>query len=459
MNRMSWIAVSAVAVVALLLGLGVGFRLALRVAPDRSVTDGAAGAAQEKKPLYYRHPMKPGVTSPVPAKDEMGMDYVPVYADGAGPAESAGTVEIDPVTVQNIGVRTALARKEILGRTVRAVGRVDYNEERLSRLHPKVEGWVEKLFVNETGKPVKKGDMLLSIYSPTLVASQQEYLLAIKNFEILKESPFEDVRRGAGDLLASARRRLELLDIPPHQLRELTERQVVMKNLHIQSPFSGIVMKIGVREGDYVSPMTELYMLADLSRVWVYVNVYEYELPWVAVGDPAEMTVAAVPGRTFRGKVTYIYPYMEKKTRTIRIRLEFENSDGKLKPDMFANVVLRTGRKVPAVVIPSEALVRSGRRVQVFVEREAGKFEPREVTPGVSSDGLTQILAGIDPGERVVTSGQFLIDSESKLQEATAKMMKALAAAGEAGASKDSMEDLKMDEASGEGSEKKPPAP
>ena len=384
---------------------------------------------KERKILFYRNPMNPAITSPVPAQDEMGMDYIPVYADDEGDsAEPAGTVRIDPVTVQNIGVRTARAERRTLSKSIHAVGRIAYNEERLARLHPKTEGWISELYIDKTGEQVSKDTILLSFYSPQLVSTQQEYLLALKNYETLKDSPFDDIRKGAEELVRSARERLELLDVPEHQIVDLEKTRKIKKNLHIHSPFDGIVMNVGVRDGQYVTPATELYMLADLSKVWVYVDVYENELPWIEEGDRAEMTVQAIPGKIFKGKVTYIYPYMESKTRTNRIRLEFDNPDLKLKPDMFAEVTLRAGRQIDAVVVPSEAIVRSGTSEQLFVVRAPGKFEPRKVTLGVSSDGLTQILSGVEPGEEVVTSSQFLIDSESKLKEATAKMMEAMSA-------------------------------
>ncbi len=379
---------------------------------------------KERKPLFYRHPMNPSITSPVPAKDEMGMDYIPVYADGDSAAdEPAGTVRIDPVTVQNIGVRTARAEQRVLTRKVRTAARVSYDEEHLARLHPKVEGWIEKMRVDKTGEQVKKDEILLSIYSPQLVASQEEYLLAIKNCRQLKNSPFEDIRRGAAELVQSARQRLELLDMAEHQIRELEKSSKIKRYVHIHSPFDGVVIKVGAREGQFVTPKTELYNIADLSRVWVYVDVFEDELPWVKVGDEAEMRVAAIPGRVFRGRITYIYPYFESKTRTVKVRMEFDNRHGLLKPDMFADVTIHAGRQVNAVVVPEEAIVRSGSRELVFVVRGPGKFEPRVVKVGVSSGGWTQILSGVKPGEEVVTSAQFLIDSESKLREATAKML------------------------------------
>jgi len=384
---------------------------------------------KERKILFYRNPMNPDVTSPVPAKDAMGMDYVPVYADaGSGTKEPAGMVRIDPVTEQNIGVRTKVVEKQTISRTIRAVGRVDYDEERIARLHPKTEGWIEKLYIEKTGEKVEKGTILLEIYSPQLVSSQQEYLLALSTLQTLKDSPYEDIRRGAEDMVRTSRERLELLDVPEHQIRELEESRKIKKTLHIHSTFRGIALNIGIREGLYVTPMTELFMLVDLSRVWVYADIYEDELPWVKTGDEVIMQVKGIPGRTFTGQLTYIYPYAESKTRTIKVRLVFDNPEMLLKPDMFATVTIHAESQKDAVVIPSEAVVRSGMREQVFVVRSPGKFEPREVKLGVSSGGLVQVIDGLKPGEEIVTSSQFLIDSESKLREATAKMIESAAA-------------------------------
>ncbi len=382
---------------------------------------------ESRRILFYRNAMNPAVTSPAPAKDEMGMDYVPVYADEDGSGdEPDGTVKIDPVTVQNIGVRTARAERRTLARTVQAVARVEYDEESIRRLHPKTEGWIARLRVDKTGQPVKKGTILLSIYSPKLVTSQQEYLLALKNLESLKaleNSPYAEILDGAKGMVRSSRERLRMLDVPAHQIRELERDRVMKKNLHIHSPFDGIVLEIGAREGQYVTPKTELFRIADVKKVWVHAELYENELPWVQVGDEAEMRLAGVPGKVFNGRVVYIYPYAESKTRTVKVRLEFNNPELLLKPDMFADVRIQASRQVDAVVVPAEAIVRSGPREQVFVVRAPGKFEPRAVRIGVTTDGLTQVLEGVEPGEEVVSSALFLIDSESKLREATAKML------------------------------------
>ncbi len=381
--------------------------------------------APEAEILFYRNPMNPSVTSPVPAKDSMGMDYIPVYADSDS-SDVAGTVKIDPVVVQNTGVRTAIAQKESISRTIRAVGRVAFNEEGMTRLHPKVEGWIEEIRIDKTGQSVVEDDILLSIYSPKLVSTQQEYLLALNNLAALSKSPFEEIREGAEGLVKSSRERLELLDVPEHQIMELEHTRKVQKNLHIHSPAAGTVIRIGSRRGQFVTPKTELYMMVDLSQVWVYADVYEYELPWVKIGDKVEMTLASVPGKTFKGALSYIYPYAESKTRTTKVRLVFDNRELLLRPDMFAEVSIQSDTLDDAVVVPAEAIIRSGNRAQVFVVRAPGKFEPRIVELGIESDGKVAILEGVSAGEEVVSSGQFLIDSESKLREATAKMMETL---------------------------------
>ena len=412
------------ATVMLAAGLGLGYWLSLAV--TRNVPpqmDGLEQLSADEKPLFYRSPMNPNVTSPVPAKDAMGMNYVPVFADGASNGGVIGTVVIDPVVVQNIGVRTAIATRTSLSRTVRAVGRVDFNEESMVRLHPRVEGWIEDLLVDRTGDLVNEGDALLSIYSPLLVSTQQEYLLALNNLAALEKSAFDEIRRGARDLITSSRERLRLLEVPEHQIQELEESREVTDIVHIHTPVSGTVINIGSRQGQYVTPVTELYMIVDLSQVWVYADVYEYELPWVKVGDEVEMTLASVPGRTFTGSLDYIYPYAEANTRTTQVRIIFENSELLLRPDMFADIAILSDTQDDVIVIPSEAVIRSGSETQVFIVSSPGKFEPRVVDLGIESNGQVIVLDGVETGEEVVTSAQFLVDSESKLREATAKML------------------------------------
>jgi membrane fusion protein, copper/silver efflux system len=407
-----------------ILMLAAGISIGVWLASQKPENGHTIDSLETKKPLFYRHPMNPSVTSPVPVKDDMGMPYVPVYAeDHTKTTEVPGTVKIDPITVQNIGVRATQVKKDVLSHVVRAVGRVDYDEERIVRLHPKVEGWIETMRVDKTGEKVKLNQDLLSIYSPQLVVSQQEYILALHNLKALEQSPIKDIRRGAEELVHSSRERLRLLDVPEHQLYDLTHHHNIHKSLHIHSPAEGIVVNIGAREGQYVTPATEIYMVADLSTVWVYADIYENELPWVKEGDLVEMQVTGVPGRTFRGHLAFIFPYAEAKTRTIKVRLAFGNAELLLKPDMFAEVTIYASKQESALVIPSEAVIRSGTRKKVLVVRGAGKFEPRTITTGLSSDGRIIVLSGLAEDEEIVISAQFLIDSESKLREATTKLM------------------------------------
>lgn len=417
MNRASLLIFAAIILTAASAGIGYWFG-----SSDHPAMEPAPSASEERKPLFYRNPMNPEVTSPVPAKDHMGMDYIPVYADEDEATEVAGTVKIDPVTTQSIGVRIATAERRAMSRDIHTVGRIDYDEKKIVRLHPKTEGWIEELFIHETGQSIQADEILLNIYSPQLVSSQQEYLLALSNLEKLGASSFQDVRKGADELVENALTRLQMLDVPEHQIEDLKKTRKVKKHLHIHSPAAGTVVNVGARQGQYITPRTELYFIADLSHVWVFVDVFEEELPWVRVGDSAEMRVQGIPGKIFKGQLTYIYPYAERQTRTIKARLEFPNDALELKPDMFADVTIRAQPKENVVSVPSEAVVRSGLREKVFVVETPGKFEPRDVTVGVSSEGWTEILDGVAPGEEVVVSAQFLIDSESKLREAASKM-------------------------------------
>lgn len=408
-----------IAAVTLVIGLAGGYGMASLLATKGQQ---ASKVAEKRKPLFYRNPMNPAITSPVPSKDEMGMDYIPVYANEGKQQPVPGSVRIDPTVVQDIGVRTALACYKTISRDIMTDGRVTYDEQNIFRLHPKVKGWINKLFVSDTGTKVKVNTMLLALYSPELVTSEQEYLLALKNADTLKTSPFPDVRQGAMDLVNSSRLRLELLDVPAHQMRALYRKRKVIKNLHIHSPFNGVVVHIGVRKGQYVTPQTEIYRIVDLSKVWVYADIYEYELPWVQAGDEVDMHLASLPGQTFRGHIDFIYPYLDPATRTNKVRIAVDNPKLLLKPDMFARVDIRASRQLKALVIPTMAIIRTGAAPKVFVETAPGRFEPRTVKLGVSDGPDTEVLAGVKAGETVVTSAQFLIDSESSLNEAAAKM-------------------------------------
>ncbi|MEH6909516.1 MAG: efflux RND transporter periplasmic adaptor subunit [Oceanicoccus sp.] len=412
-----------VAVIILTTGLAGGWWLSnqLSAQSDSVQADGINNT--ERKPLFYRHPMNPEITSATPAKGSMGMDYIPVYAEVSSLSENPATVTINPTVVQNIGVRTAIAQQRTLSRTIRTVGRVSFNEELITRLHPKVEGWVESVRIFKTGDEIVADEILLDIYSPQLVSTQQEYLLALNNLAATANSDIQEIRHGAEDLVKSARERLRLLDVPEHQIRDLEKNRKISKALHIHSPVAGTVIEIGARKGQFVGPQTELYTIVDLNQIWVFADIYEYELPWINKNDRVSMSLESVPGRTFIGSLDYIYPYANAETPTTKVRMVFDNTDQSLRPNMFADVRIKSDGQQQSVVIPAEAIVRSGDNAQVFVVREPGKFEPRIVKLGIESSGQVAILEGISVGEEVVTSAQFLIDSESKLREATAKML------------------------------------
>jgi membrane fusion protein, copper/silver efflux system len=405
-----------------------------------TITAGSLSRAGEpegaKNPLFYRNPMNPAITSPVPAKDEMGMDYIPVYADGGNASGPAGTVKIDPVLVQKMGVRTGMAMERTMSRVISTPARVAFNEESLAMIHSKFNGWAEQVLINKTGDRVQKGQTLLTIYSPELVSTQEEYLLALANARVLAQSSMKEIREDAKRLVSATRNRLAYFDIPEKVIRQLEQSGEVKRALPINSPFSGTVIDIAVEPGHYITPKQRLYRIADLTNVWVYANVYEPDLPWIRTGDMAMISVASQPGKQFSGTIDYVYPYEEGKANTVKVRLIFDNSDGRLKPGMFADISIYAGKRDAILAVPSEAIVRSGSIEQVFVVTGPGVFEPRKVVTGVEADGYIEIVKGLTQHAIVVTSAQFLIDSESKLREATAKMLEATTSMSE----KDDME-------------------
>jgi multidrug efflux pump subunit AcrA (membrane-fusion protein) len=360
--------------------------------------------------------MDPTYVRDEPGLSPMGMELVPVYADDGSTAPS-GTVSIDPVTIQNIGVRTALVERRTLKKSITTIGRIDYDEKRISEIHTKIDGWIEELYVNFTGKEVKADDILLEIYSPTLVSAQEEYVLALKHGKDITIA-------GKQSLAELSLKRLQRWDVPPHQIAELKESGNIMRTLHIHTPASGIVIEKHVTKGMYVKPGMSLYTIADISKVWVYADIYEYEIPLIRKGQLVEMRLEAYPGVVFKGRVAFIYPFMEDKTRTNKIRLEFENPHYKLKPDMYANVTINSIIGKALVAVPIEAVIRSGTRNIVVLDMGEGKFRPTEITLGQEAEGYYEVKDGLAEGERIVTSAHFLIDSESRLKEAIGKMLK-----------------------------------
>lgn len=378
---------------------------------------------KNKKILYWRAPMDPAYISEKPGKSPMGMDLIPVYE---GEESSEGGIKIDPTTVQNIGVKTALAEKIHLIKEVRTVGRVDCDERKVTDVTTKIEGWIEKLHVNFTGQEVQKGEPLIEIYSPELVLTQEEYLLALKYKDKLQQSSSPDILKGSESLLNSTRRRLELWDISKPQIEKLEQTGNVQKRMAINALSRGVVIDKMALEGMYVKPGMSLYRFADISTVWVYADIYEYELPWIKIGQKAVMTLSYLPGKKFTGKATYIYPYLEEKTRTVKVRLEFTNPRWELKPGMYADVTIESDLGRKAVAVPSYALIRSGKRNIVVLSKGNGLFNPKEVTVGIeAADNYIEIIDGVNEGDEIVTSSQFLIDSESNLKEAIQKMLEA----------------------------------
>jgi RND family efflux transporter MFP subunit len=384
----------------------------------------AKPTAGEKKPLYWVDPMHPWYKSEVAGiAPDCNMKLVPVY-----PGEEAryerranklpeGSVQIAAEKQQLIGVEYGTVEYEAVKSSVRAVARVALDETRIAKVHSKLEGWVDQVFIDFTGKQVHQGDPLLTIYSPEALATQQEYLLAIKAKHLMHENPVHEMLGSTENLVAAARKRMELWDIGEKQINEITASGVPLKNLTLNSPITGFVMERNVFAKQRIMPETTLYTVADLSRVWVMADVFEYEAAAVRPGTPATMTLSYLPGRTFHGRVNYILPQVDAATRTLKVRIEFDNPDFTLKPDMYGEVELQTGGG-RRLVVPQTAVLNSGDRQVVFVDRGKGYFEPREVAVGARGDGRVEVVTGLERGERIVISGNFLIDSESQLKTA-----------------------------------------
>jgi Cu(I)/Ag(I) efflux system membrane fusion protein/cobalt-zinc-cadmium efflux system membrane fusion protein len=367
--------------------------------------------------------MDPTFISKSPGKDSMGMDLVPVY-EGEEPEGPPGTVRIDPATIQNIGVTTAVVERKRLSRDIRTVGRIGYDETKVRRIAPKIGGWIEAQHVNFAGQVVRSGEPLLEIYSPELVATQEEYLVALRYRDRLHESTLHEAVTGAGDLVRAAETRLRYWNISDRQIEALRERGEITRTMVLHAPFRGIVVERMIPEGGFLQPGQTVYAIADISTVWVYADVYEYEAPWLRVGQEATMALAYEPGVTHRGRVTYVYPTLDKKTRTIEVRMEFANTpEFQLKPDMWANVELHGEVAREGLAVPIQAVIRTGQRDVALVALEGGRFEPREVRLGAQAGDEFEVLEGLAEGDRVVTSAQFLINSESNLQSAARKMM------------------------------------
>lgn len=386
-----------------------------------ALDDVGASAAGNRK-IVYRSTMNPDEVSDRPGKDSMGMEMVREEIDEPPAGEATAVdgrvaVKVSTQKRQLIGVRTAPVEKAPFIRTIRTVGGVTYDETRHRNVFTKISGWVEQLYANTTGQLVKEGDPLLSIYSPELVSSAQEYLLARRGRNRLAASGME-VDSGER-LVASARRRLVLFDLTPQQIATLEQAGEAPRAMTLHAPISGHIITRDVTQGDRIEPGTKLLDIAELSRVWVLADIYEYELPFIYVGQVATMTLSYLPARTFEGRITLIYPVLSESTRTVKVRLEFPNPDFTLKPGMYAQVEIRSdlGERL---TVPESAVITTGTRNIAFVDRGEGYFEPRELELGIRMPDRFEVIGGLTEGEPVLISGNFLVDSESKLKAALA---------------------------------------
>jgi len=371
---------------------------------DESSMDMATADKKEKKILYWVAPMDATYRRDEQGKSPMGMDLVAVYDDGG----DGSSVKISAAVENNMGVRTAKVKKDKLWRRVDTVGYVGFDENKISHLHLRTKGWIEKLHVKSEGERVTKGQLLFEVYAPELVNAQEEYLQALRSNH-----------RG---LSVASRERLIALGISVSQIKQLNKSRKSKQYVNVYAKQDGIIAKLNIREGMFVTPDKLVMSLADLSSVWILAEVFESQADWVKVGQSADVKLSYLPGRVWEGNVEYIYPSLDPKTRTLKVRLRFENKDESLKPNMFAKVNIYGGAKREIIIIPREALIRSGNNDRVIVSLGEGRFQPREVIAGIESGEYREIIKGLNVGDKVVTSGQFLLDSEASLKASLARM-------------------------------------
>ena len=376
---------------------------------SKNETNKNSETAQKRKVLYWRAPMNPKEIYDHPGKSNMGMDLVPVYADASG---ESGVVSINPVMQQDMNVKIATVKSGTLNAEVFTNGIIQPDEQKEYVVTTKIDGWIEKLYINYTGQKVHKGDRLIKIYSPELVAAQEEYLTALAYDNAMKTTGAKT------NLIKNAVRKLELLDVSNAEIQHLKQTKQVRKYVILTAPFDGTVMHKGVEEGAKINRGTPLLKIANLRNLWVLADIYEYELPKIGLGDQAVITFDYLPGKTYKGKVSFIYPTLDSKTRTVKVRIELPNPKGKLKPGMFASVDIKGNNLGTYPLVPEQAILRSGRENTVIIALGKGKFKPAQIELGAYSNGFYQVLSGLQAGTKIVTSAQFLIDSESNLRAA-----------------------------------------
>jgi Cu(I)/Ag(I) efflux system membrane fusion protein len=395
------ITILVVLVAALFLGVVVG----RWSAPDGSHATGSM-LNTEREVLYWVAPMDPAFRRDEPGKSPMGMELMPVYADEVD--AEAGTVKIDPTVVNNLGVRTAMAESSVLSRRIDTVGYVGYDEDTLQHVHTRVDGWIEKLATKASGDPVKKGQLLFELYSPTLVNAQQEYLAALRSNNSILRSASKD--------------RLNALGVTASEIARLEKDRTANQRVRVYAQSDGVIAHLGVREGIFVTPATEVMSVARLDRVWVLAEVFERQAAWVQPGQRADVELDYVPGKHWQGTVDYVYPELDPKTRTLKVRIRFENEGEVLRPNMFARVVLFGGETEELVHVPREAIIRGGSMDRVVLALGEGRYRAQPVELGIESGNRVAISKGVSKGDHIVTSGQFLIDSESNIDAALSRM-------------------------------------
>ena len=377
-----------------------------------------APAEASKKILLYRNPMNPEVTSPTPMQDSMGMDYIPVYADDSSASQA---FQLSPEKIQKLGVRSEEAKAQQILKVIQAVGSIEIDETLKHVVSPRFEGWINHLFVNTTGALVKRGQPLLQVYSPSVLTSEEEYIVAKSNQNRLDRSSSQS-RDVASELTRSSLERLRLWDIPEAEIRRLQSSNKASSSITLVSPADGVITDKPSVEGMRFMPGEVLYKIANLESVWLVAEIFEQDMAEVKVGQVATFTVNSYPDRVFRGKVTFISPSLNPETRTVRVRIQLANPKGLLKPSMYGNVSLEGVTHDAQAVIPESAVLDSGLRKVAFVLLDGNKFEPRELLLGVHGNGYVEVLDGITVGEHVVVSGNFLIDAESNLRAAVRGM-------------------------------------
>ncbi len=396
----------------LLAGAAIGYGAGIFKSQSANSDSGADTSAGERKVAYWKAPMDPNFRSDKPGKSPMGMDLIPVYeGDDAHSGAQASSVRIDPSVVNNIGVRTATVEQGALRRPIHTVGRIVYDEEKVANIHLRSNGWIERLAVRSEGEAVEKGDLLFEVYSPDLVNAQAEFL--------------QTVRSGNATTINASKDRLRALYISEDQIRELEKTRRVTQYVKVFAPISGVVTALNVADGQFFKPDTEIMALAELSTVWLMSDVFEADADQLRLGASLTAQSKFEPGARLTGTVDYIYPDLDPVTRTVPVRTVFDSAAAKLKPGMFMTVEIEGPERPAGVIIPRQALIRTGREERVIIALGEGRFQPAAVTSGVESHGKIEILSGLNPGETVVISGQFLIDSESSFAGATLRMQPA----------------------------------